>query len=152
MVHMQNKYGLLLLFILCCSLSCCQKKCEFKLPESDAFDVLSGEGMSSWQYVQTKEDVEHLKFFTKLYELKKGLLSIAADSYRIPKIVHFIWMGPQPFPRVSVENVRTWMARHPDLDILFLDGQRTAGSVSRNAKTLYSRIEFLAFERVFSQI
>src|ERR1700722_6329965 len=97
----------------------CQKSNKAQRPSSDDFESLTGRGTPSWQYVQTNQDLEHVRFFTRMYDLRKGLLNVPADVYRIPSIVHFIWIGPKPFPRESVENVRTWMGKHPDWTFYF---------------------------------
>ena len=39
--------------------------------------------------------------------------------FRVSKVIHFIWVGPKPFPRDSVENVRSWIAKHPDWTFKF---------------------------------
>ena len=110
-----KKYSYFWIFIVffSFSLGACQKKRVMQRHAAGDFESLTGKGLPVWEYVQTKEDVEHLHFFTRMYELKKGLLD-TSDRFRIPKIVHFIWIGPRPFPRESVENVRTWMGKHPD--------------------------------------
>ncbi len=43
---------------------------------------------------------------------------------KIPKVVHFIWLGPRPFPPQSVENVRTWIAHNPDWEFKFWTDRR----------------------------
>ncbi len=79
-----------------------------------------GKGTPRWGFVQTKEDFENLRFFKGLYETKKALLSEkSSDALRVPKVLHFIWLGPKPFPRESVENVRSWMAKHPSWTVKF---------------------------------
>lgn len=98
--------------ILC--VGACQKKKTLERPTSDDFESLTGKNLPSWEFVQTKEDFEHLDFFKRMYEMRKGLLSASVDAVRIPKNVHFIWVGPRPFPRESVENIRTWIAKNPD--------------------------------------
>lgn len=105
--------------LMCCMVCGCHKKSCVKPPQSDDFDALSGKDTSTWHYVQTKEDFEHLNLFKSMYQLKKGLLAVHEEAYRIPQVVHFIWIGPNPFPRASVENVRTWMAKHPQWKFYF---------------------------------
>jgi hypothetical protein len=109
----------LLLLVLACLLIGCQKKNTVSLPADDHFDTLTGKGTERWKYVQTKEDLAHLKLFSDMYTSRKNFLSESRDACRVPKIIHFIWIGPRPFPRESVENVRTWMARHPEWTCCF---------------------------------
>lgn len=86
---------------------------------SDDFEELTGKKLSSWQYVQTKEDVDHLQLFKAIYDLQKHHLATPDTKERIPRVIHYIWLGPNPFPRESIENVRTWMAKHPDWTFYF---------------------------------
>ncbi|MGL5264462.1 MAG: glycosyltransferase family 32 protein [Candidatus Rhabdochlamydia sp.] len=86
---------------------------------ADDFESLSGKHTPSWRYVKTKEDFEYLHLFSHMYEQRRFLLKDPDTSYRIPKIIHFIWLGSKPFPKSSVENVRMWMAKHPDWQINF---------------------------------
>lgn len=107
------------LFLFFCigiwTMTACQKKNSApSTPSSNDFEVLTGKNLPVWDYVKTKEDLEHLTLFKRMFDLKKGLLGMAEDPARIPHIVHFIWIGPKPFPRESVENTRTWMAKNPD--------------------------------------
>ncbi len=97
----------------------CSNKKTIERPTSDDFESLTGKNLPTWEYVQTKEDIEHLNFFKAMYDLRKGLIQSVAEGIRIPKDIHFIWIGPKPFPRESVENVRTWMAKNPDCTFHF---------------------------------
>lgn len=78
------------------------------------FETLMGRGFDAWQYVRTPEDFENLDFFKQIFEKNYPFIEQKSTLSRIPKVVHFIWVGPKPFPRESVENVRSWIARHPD--------------------------------------
>lgn len=83
------------------------------------FETLMGCAFPAWKHVQTPEDFENLKFFKTVYEKNIPFLQAKSTMLRIPKVVHFIWIGPKPFPRESVENIRTWIAKHPDWTIKF---------------------------------
>lgn len=83
------------------------------------FEALSGKALPQWSYVQTQADFEQLDYFRHIYELRAGLLSSTHDQIRIPKTVHFIWLGPHPFPLKSVENVKSWMAKNPSWTFCF---------------------------------
>jgi hypothetical protein len=96
----------------------CSKKNEDKKIGSD-FENLMGKGFPRWEYVQTPEDFENLHFFKEIYNKNFPLMTIKSALFRIPKVIHFIWIGPKPFPRESIENVRSWIARHPDWSCKF---------------------------------
>lgn len=105
-----------ILALLFCLISCSKK--EIKKTSTD-FESLMGKELPAWKHVQTPEDFQNLAFFKEVYEKNILALKEAKDRYNIPKVVHFIWIGPKPFPRESVENVRTWIAHHPDWKIKF---------------------------------
>lgn len=77
-----------------------------------------GKGHERWQYIQTREDFENLAFFKKSYSEQIGLLQEKRAAL-IPKVLHFIWVGPKPFPRESIENIRTFIAHHSDWTLKF---------------------------------
>ncbi len=57
---------------------------------------------------------------------KHRLLQNFADS-KIPKIIHFIWLGPKNFPKESIKNIRSWIENHQDWEVWFwTDRQRPA--------------------------
>lgn len=96
--------------------------CEKHKPvEKRAFDfeTLMGKELPAWKHVQTPEDFQNLALFKEVYEKNIALLDQPSVDTKIPQVIHFIWMGPRPFPRESIENVRTWHAHHPDWKIKF---------------------------------
>jgi hypothetical protein len=109
------KYFLLSLIILCA--------CHKQKANSDDFDHLMGFGQKCWENIQTVEDKSRMDFFRKIYEEKR--VSNEEPSKPIPKVVHFIWVGPKAFPKESVANVESWVAKHPDWQFKFwTDRQR----------------------------
>lgn len=91
----------------------------------DSFDSLLGKKTVDWNYIQTRQDLEDLDFYKAIYKKNRNYQYDAHPIFRIPKSVHLIWLGPRPFPRESVENIRTWMAHHPDWTFFFwTDRQR----------------------------
>ena len=95
----------------------CSKKKDTK--EKNDFETLMGREEPAWQYVQTREDFENLNFFKMVYEKNIPFLGMKSSMFRVPKVAHFIWIGSKPFPRDSVENIRTWIAKHPDWTFKF---------------------------------
>ncbi len=86
----------------------------FSNNESD-FELLMGKGTPAWEYVETPEDIDNLAFFKTLYD--QNVTNTPAD--RIPKIIHFIWLGPAEFPQESQKNIQKWMYLHPDWTFKF---------------------------------
>jgi len=107
----RNKYSFLALFLMM-SLTSCKK-------EGTEFENFMGKNTEHWKYITREEDKMAFRFFETLYEKNKHYLSKALFSKKIPQLIHFIWLGPNTFPPQSVENVRTWIAEHPDWRVKF---------------------------------
>ncbi|HAZ15933.1 MAG TPA: hypothetical protein DCY54_04805 [Parachlamydiales bacterium] len=80
----------------------------------DDFDQCMGKESGFYRYLQKPEDLACLTRFREIYERSEDLLAHPSGEGKIPRVVHFIWLGPRPFPLESVENVRTWVELHPD--------------------------------------
>ncbi len=104
---------LLLPFLLGCS------KKEVEKENKHDFITLMGRNFAAWKHVQTPEDFENLEFFKNVYEKNIPFLQFKSMMFHVPKTIHFIWIGPKPFPRESVENIRSWIAKHPDWTFKF---------------------------------
>ncbi len=108
----------ILLLALTFAFASCQKDDDSKKNCCD-FESLMGKDLPAWEYVKTKEDFNNLSYFKKLYEDNLTLLTAVPKKEKIPKVLHFIWIGPKQFPRESVENVRSWIAKNPDWVVKF---------------------------------
>ena len=151
-----------LLIILCVVTTCLSvsslffgtKKSSPSLSKSasEDFEALMGKGTSRWEFVQTKEDFENLHFFKKLFDTRKTLFKeVQTHNFRIPKVLHFVWLGPKSFPRESVENVRSWMAKHPDWTIKFwTDKERPLPCPGMELK-LVRDFEFLMLDKCYQK-
>lgn len=93
--------------------------CSEKKESTDNFDELMGKKTKHWSYVRDKVDVAFLSTCQALFEKNRSYLHKAQSSSKIPKTVHFIWLGPKPFPPESVENIRTWIAKNPGWTVKF---------------------------------
>lgn len=94
-------------------------KYDTNLTLHDSFRRLQGEGTKDWDFIQTSADFKDLEMYEKVYEKNKHCQFNGSPGLKIPKLVHLIWIGPKPFPRESIENVRSWMAYHPDWTFIF---------------------------------
>lgn len=90
-----------------------------KVNMQDSFEHLLGEGSVDWDYIQTTQDFQDLEFYKKIYKKNCNYQYGSSPIFRIPKVVHLIWLGPRPFPRESIENIRTWLSHHPDWTFYF---------------------------------
>lgn len=91
----------------------CQKE------EITEFEKLMGKKTEHWRHIHEQEDYKALAKFESLYEKNKHYLKAPPSGIKIPPLIHFIWLGPKSFPPESVENVRTWIARHPTWRVKF---------------------------------
>ncbi len=97
----------------------------------DDFFTLLGRQTTVWKSYVRENDIEGMEQYRVLYEKNKNLQFESGPNFRIPKTIHFIWLGPSNFPRESVENVRTWIAHHPDWTVKFwTDRKRVAPCAS----------------------
>lgn len=85
----------------------------------DDFEGLMGKSTSHWNYVIEQGDVNTLELAKALYEKNKIAQYAQKGRYKVPPVIHFIWLGPRPFPPESVENVRTWIGNHPGWIVKF---------------------------------
>jgi hypothetical protein len=120
----------------------CGEKKEAKHDVQD-FEMMMGKKSERWQFVQTQEDFENMTFFKKLYDKNIPLLSEKSQMVRVPKTIHFIWIGPKPFPRESVENVRSWVSKHPDWTFKFWTDRDRPLPHPKMQKYLIQDLQFL---------
>ncbi len=113
------------------------------------FETLSGKDRATWNYVQTKQDFEHLRIFKGMYDAGKEFLSESSEVVRIPKVMHFIWIGSRPFPRASVENVRGWMAKHPDWTVKFWTDRQRPTPCPGMQTFMIQDLDFLKLKKCF---
>ena len=84
------------------------------------FDILMGKKTPAWKYVETPEDFERLARFRQGFEaLSLQLHAQRNVSSKIPKIIHFIWLGPKEFPKQSVKHLAKWVQKHPGWRVKF---------------------------------
>ncbi len=106
------------LFIFLLLATSCAKKETQKKDTSD-FETLMGNQLPAWKLIQTQEDFDNLAFFKDVFESNKPYLVTDSKKLKIPKTLHFIWIGPKSFPRESIQNVRSWIAKNPDFEVKF---------------------------------
>ncbi len=86
-----------------------------KVTIDDDFYVLEGSRTSHWDYITQEKDMNALERYRSLYEKNRSLQNNQYHaSFKIPKLVHIIWLGPKNFPVKSIKHMRSWIAHHPD--------------------------------------
>ncbi len=79
-----------------------------------------GKGTTSWDAIRTPEDQRRLAFFRDLYEGYR-----ANPHVEVPKVMHWIWLGPKPVPEASLAHIQKWIDLHPDWEFkLWTDQKR----------------------------
>jgi mannosyltransferase OCH1-like enzyme len=90
--------------------------------KQSVFEKCMGKELPCWKYISTKEDWAHFSLFQTLFEKQWNRSS---RGLRIPKKLHFIWLGSNAFPVSSIANVDSWAKLHPDWEIyLWADWRR----------------------------
>ncbi|MCK4934728.1 MAG: hypothetical protein KAR79_03990 [Simkaniaceae bacterium] len=115
------KATLFFLLIPLVCVSCLKKK---ELPYTDDFKKLMGFDFNAAKFVQTIEDQKNFTYYQSIYEANKKYLWEVSNKQRIPKIIHFIWLGPESFPMKSIDNINSWILHHPDWKIKFWTDQK----------------------------
>lgn len=72
-------------------------------------------------------DAEDLKFFKKTYLANYSEKAKEKKGVTIPKVIHYIWLGPKEFPSKSIDYITSWVQHHPDWSFIFWtdDQERT---------------------------
>lgn len=109
---------LLFLSILLFLVTGCDKQ------KKEDFHTLMGADTSIWKFIETHEDYQNIEVFKHLYERNKHLQFLRQEELLIPKVIHFIWLGPNPFPQESIENISSWVENHPGWTIKFWTDRR----------------------------
>jgi hypothetical protein len=124
---------------------------EEKRRVSEDFEELTGKGLSSWEFVETKEDRAYLSLFKGIYDRLKGYMRSPGKEERIPRVIHFIWLGPDPFPMKSVQNVRSWRAKHPDWKFCFWTDRKRPTPLPDMELRYVQEFPFFKLKECFSQ-
>ena len=92
---------------------------------ASAFTKAMGEGTSIWDYVETREDRENLSFYSSLFDAQFVPENTSVLSDKIPRLIHFIWLGPKELSDQAIDNMSVWIAKHPDWKVkLWTDRDR----------------------------
>lgn len=94
------------------------EKIASDLQASD-FELLLGKTTPFWKKM-APSDLKEVDFYKKLYLRHAALLKKRGSGQaKIPKVIHFIWLGPKEFPKTSIKNVQSWLKNHPDWVLKF---------------------------------
>jgi hypothetical protein len=117
----------------------------------EEFDDLMGKETRHWHYVTQVQDEALLKYSMALY-YKNRLAQFRQEGlFKIPPVIHFIWLGPRPFPPQSVENVRTWMTQNPGWKVKFWTDRDREPPCEGMEKVLVKDFHFLKLGKCFEE-
>jgi hypothetical protein len=68
------------------------------------------------KHVRTTEDRKLMGFYSALFDMAEKRTGPAGE---IPATLHFIWLGPRPFPEKSAAYVKNWIDLHPGWKVKF---------------------------------
>lgn len=80
---------------------------------------LNSYGLNSSKNKLRPTDWQELAEIEKLFITNIQYLHDDSKLNRIPPVVHFIWIGPKPFPPESIKNIESWQNLHPDWTFKF---------------------------------
>ncbi len=113
------------------------------------FEMLMGGEASDSNYTSTAKDFELLEQSKALFQKHKMAQYLQKGGYKIPPVVHFIWLGPRAFPPESVENVRSWIATHPAWTVKFWTDRDRDPPCEGMEKNLVKNFAFIKLGRCF---
>lgn len=119
--------------------------------QTDDFNTLMGANKSVWKFVETHEDFKNIHHFKELYNKNKERLFQKRDEISIPKVLHFIWLGPNPFPKESLENVYSWVKYHPEWTFKFWSDRWRPLPHSKMELKLVSDFTFSSLQECFQE-
>ncbi len=108
-------------------------------------------GSRTWE--KTGPLFDDFYFYKALFE-KNGLLFIDPphQQCKIPKVLHFIWVGPNPYPEKSVQKMLSWKKHHQDWTIKFwTDSIHQPCPIEGIEKHLVSEFEWDYFGKFYNR-
>lgn len=107
------------------------------------FDESMGKGKGYDRVLEslTEKHRKTYNTFKSLYEKNNFLKVTPAETPRIPKIIHQIWIGNRPIPRLCEKYRQTWVQHHPDWEYKFWTDQEIGDYrfANRNLELLFQK-------------
>ena len=64
---------------------------------------------------------------------------------RIPRILHQIWVGPDPFPEEFADYRETWIRHHPAWEVRFWTEENLPNDLDRQVEAIVRRRSHASF-------
>lgn len=98
----------------------------------------------------SSKDLAELETIERDYNRDIEYLSIRHHR-TVPKIIHFIWIGPRPFPKESIDNLKSWKKYHPHWQFYFwTDSADRPLPISGMERKLIQEYDFGPFTPLFA--
>ena len=133
------------------AVSCKKNSAKEKLNIHSEFTELLGKNTPHWKYINKEKDLSFIDSLKSLYDQNKHAQFATPRENKIPKVVHCIWLGPRPFPQASVENMRTWVAHHPDWKFKFWTDRKRLAPCQRFEVELIKDSHFSRLKQYYDQ-
>ncbi len=127
----------------------CDKKDQVK--QGDDFVTLMGSNKKVWKFVETHEDHKNIEIFKDLYNKNKDFHQAKQQEVKIPQVIHFIWIGPNPFPKESLDNIKSWVDHHPGWTFKFWTDRRRPLPNKKMELHFISDFNFSILQQCFEQ-
>jgi hypothetical protein len=119
--------------------------------DDNDFEGMMGSSTSHWRHIASDKDLELLERSKMIFQKHKMGQHAQKGHYKTPSVVHFIWLGPRPFPPESVENVRSWIAAHPAWTVKFWTDRDRDPPCEGMEKHLVKDFQFLKLGKCFEE-
>ncbi len=106
------------------------------------------------KHLFSSEDQEFLTLLEENYNENSSLTRdhVPTDLH-IPHVLHIVWVGPRPFPRQYVDNLRSWQQHHPTWTMKFwTDSHKRACPIEGMEKQLLGDIHFIRLKPLLTKI
>ena len=85
-----------------------------------SYEELSGKGTRLWKQLKTKEDKQNFSLFSEAFQRNfQEKVQDEETETLIPNKIHFIWIGPRPFPEFAKKTVAHWIELCPEFELNF---------------------------------
>ncbi len=103
------------------------------------FDMAMGKNGPEWRHLCANQgSVARLTMLKETYEKIKPSVAQSAQTPKIPKIIHQIWLGPKSPPDYFWEYRESWKKYHPDFEYCFWTDKEVS-ELEFDLKDLYMR-------------
>jgi mannosyltransferase OCH1-like enzyme len=113
------------------------------------FETLMGEATPVWKWIETSEDRENIRFYRSMYQQQETYFKEASQQNSIPKLLHIVWLGYEPFPQSSSRNLEQWIKLHPDWKVLFWTDKKRPLFSANIQQNLVEDFHFLYLENPY---